>query len=857
MSQTLWTRKTREPNVNVEENSTTIPSTTSSSSSFAGADSPYHRVAVPPNEKGKRYTMNEVFQVWYDNKDSILNKHTTQKPSENYKLAQPSPIYHLELQSQSSFQKKIGGDVNGEEFEQRDVNQAGEVPSTYDNSGIAVGSLERLSINEQSVPIHPNQQSQGPPPGMISATQSQADPKKHVSFVTPDKIEWIYVDPSGKEQGPFNGEMMQEWLTDGYLHLDLRIRRKEEYTFQTLKDLCETVQNYTHPFKVPLLDLSTPPPPVPPQQQQQQQQQQQPANDNVPLQSQIHQFLSGGNDSSLNLGAASMRLNSNINQQNLFGNDFMTHGDPFVSQNSTGGFQNGPTTSNSFGIDTLNFNHQSLPMNTHMPSILQQQIQQQQQPVLSRSNSGWGLDNGGLMGSSPATPVGPVPSVLQNSINQPSPVSPWLSGVPHSRVSSPFIPATSLADTTSGKKDDNSILNITREDAVALDNSNGPNKSIKEDLTDEIQNKETNKLKEDIVKKEEEHNVEQNTAEQAAELASATETTSISTSNSTASNVIAAAAATAALLSSEVPASPATTKSTLAPWATKEAEANVKPKLTLKEIQQIEAEELKKQKKLQHELNEQASRAASQAWQEEQAAASTAPALPKGSGWGSSTSVSAIPAATKKTLADIQREEAEAAALRASASKTVSSPMISSKPLSFASAVANSTPKDDASWTVVPKKATVVKKSAKPMSPIVNNATSKVDPQMLRSVSASRPITSINSTVLREEFVVWARSSMTNLYPSVSKDDLLDIFLTLPSNSSESSSLISETIYSSSPTMDGRRFAKEFLDKRAKVEQQVGNSSSSWSSAIISSADKVQTVDEEGWSTGKKKKGRR
>lgn len=815
---------------------------------------------MPPNEQGKRYTMNEVFQVWYDNKDSILNKHTTQKPSENYKLAQPSPIYHLELQSQSLFQKKTDEEVDGEEFEQRNVNQVvGDVPSTTDNSNIAVGSLERLSINEQSIPVHPNQQSQGPPPGMISASQSQIDSKNQVSFVTPDKIEWIYVDPSGKEQGPFNGEMMQEWLTDGYLHLDLRIRRKEEYKFQTLKDLCETVQNYTHPFKVPLLDLSTPPPPVPPQQQHHQQQQQHlPANDNVPMQSQIHQFLSGGNDSSLNLGAASMRLNSNINQQNLFGNDFMTHGDPFVSQNSNGGFQNGPTTSNSFGIDTLNFNHQSLPMNTHMPSILQQQIQQQQQPVLSRSNSGWGLDNGGLMGSSPATPVGPVPSVLQNSINQPSPVSPWLSGVPHSRVSSPFIPATSLADTTSGKKDDNSILNITREDAIALDNSNVQDNLVKEDVTADIQKKDANEVKEAIVQKEEEQNVEQSAAEQAAEVASATESAPTSaTSNSTTPNVVATAAATAALLSSEVPASPATTKSTLAPWATKEADTNVKPKLTLKEIQQIEAEELKKQKKLQHELNEQASRAASQAWQEEQAAASAAPALPKGSGWGSSTSVSAIPVATKKTLADIQREEAEAAALRASASKTASSPMISSKPLSFASAVANSTPKDDASWTVVPKKATVVKKSTKPMSPIVNNATSKVDPQMLRSVSASRPITSINSTVLREEFVIWARSSMTNLYPSVSKDDLLDIFLTLPSNSSESSLLISETIYSSSPTMDGRRFAKEFLDKRAKVEQQVGNSSSSWSSAIISSADKVQTVDEEGWSTGKKKKGRR
>ena len=39
-------------------------------------------------------------------------------------------------------------------------------------------------------------------------------------LVTSDKIEWHYIDPSGNEQGPFNGDMMQDWLAGGYLNLN-------------------------------------------------------------------------------------------------------------------------------------------------------------------------------------------------------------------------------------------------------------------------------------------------------------------------------------------------------------------------------------------------------------------------------------------------------------------------------------------------------------------------------------------------------------------------------------------------------------------------------------------------------------
>ena len=80
----------------------------------------------------------------------------------------------------------------------------------------------------------------------------------------------------------------------------------------------------------------------------------------------------------------------------------------------------------------------------------------------------------------------------------------------------------------------------------------------------------------------------------------------------------------------------------------------------------------------------------------------------------------------------------------------------------------------------------------------------------------------------------------------------------MPCNSPDTQQLISETIYASSTTMDGRRFAQEFIKRKNKVDHTLGGEAAkdftSWSAAIISSADKVQVVDEDGWSTSVKPK---
>ena len=72
--------------------------------------------------------------------------------------------------------------------------------------------------------------------------------------------------------------------------------------------------------------------------------------------------------------------------------------------------------------------------------------------------------------------------------------------------------------------------------------------------------------------------------------------------------------------------------------------------------------------------------------------------------------------------------------------------------------------------------APVVKKAA--TTTTIPTSVSKTTPQLLRSVSANKQtVSAVNAQAIREDFLVWARSSMTSLYPTVSKDDLLKFSL--------------------------------------------------------------------------------
>lgn len=762
-------------------------------------------ITIPPNKGSKRYNMDEVFQVWYDNKDQIiLTLSAAPKPAqESYKNVSPGQIYHLDLQHSA-------------------------------NNGANGNSYEELTTSMATLATEPVKAT-GPPPGIVSqAVEPETAPPPPAAaapMLNSSQIEWLYLDPSGNEQGPFNGDMMQEWLTDGYLTLDLQIKRPQEHQYRTLREFCDAVQNYIQPFKVPLPDLSVPVN----FQQLQQSLQSLPFGNQQHQQPQYHQFLSNG---SSNLGVGSIIRNT---QSNLFSNDFISSQDPFqAASHQNDPFNQGNTFAapNQFGIDGVNSGAMGGFGSLHMPSLLQQQIQSQTQPNLSRNNSGWGLDatGGGLMSSKSTTPA----SVAPSQVSQPAPLSPWIAASAQSlsRVSSPFVPTSTLA-TKSAEDDDDNVLNKLHTSVVT------------DILNDGIEEKYVSTDNAAVPQEPTPAPVEPVEAEVSPEQP-APEPVVERTSN----KIIRPDTPPVEELKPATPPQPK-----LAPWAAATREPKANPPLTLKEIQQLEAAKHEQQQiELKHAQAAAAeAEARALALEDKRTFLAEKPSLPKTSSWAAAPT--ANKPVVKKTLAEIQKEESDAKAAAAAAiaaSTGVSTAAVSSsnKP-SFASALASSTPSDNA-WTTVSSKKPPVKK-APSQTVIVNTASStKASPQLFRSVSANKPITTaVNTSAIREDFLVWARSAMTNLYPTVSKDDLLDIFVTLPLTGSESSQLIAETIYSSSATMDGRRFAQEFLKRRQKVEQQVGaGDEGSWSSAIIASADKVPSVTEDGWSTNVKSKKR-
>jgi PERQ amino acid-rich with GYF domain-containing protein len=879
---------------------------------------------IPPNRAGKKYNMNDVFQVWYETKDTILHgKSLPVNNGENYKLAKPSQIYHLELQSYDDAPRGGGGKIDSSAKTTFSTGVSG-VDSSLSNLSLTDGNELGTNIGAE---IKSSSNHKVPPPGMFAKETTPNSHPSGVNIITSDKIEWHYIDPSGNEQGPFNGDMMQDWLTEGYLNFDLRIRRKEDVNYHTLKEFCDQVHNYVQPFKIPLPDLSSQQDQILHQQQSQQLQQglqnglqngqahhvadtglnatgvpsngghdllfsqplasqslhqqfssQSLGNQSIsnqtlsghggqsmhPQQSQFHQFVSNGPG---NLGAANMRLNSSLTpQSNLFGNDFI--GDPFAPSPSS--FAGG----NQFGIDAMNhgnmagFNNLQHHINP-MPSLLQQQIQaQHQQPSLSRTSSGWAtsLESQSNLIGTPGSSVS-VQQTLSQQIPQPAPISPWLSGTQSlSRVSSPFIPTSNLS--SGPTEDTNEVRDIGRKDSVLeelhssvvtdilsddedkFNQQNDPLRSQVDATAAEIPYKST-LPSEDPFKSIPDH-------EEIVQLPHEIETEEpqykqLPTKPTPEVINQATNPATNQTITQDQKQS-TTTQQKLAPWAAVNQDAE-KPVLSFKEIQKLEAENLEKQKQIEQQIRAEQT---AKLWASEQEPEKASELPLSASGWATSTQD--LP--PTKTLAEIQKEEAEAAAAKAKAAKTSTTAASSSaSKFSFASTIANSTAKDDGAWvTVAPKKPVVKKPSGQ--SVITNSASSAVaSPQLLRSVSASRTTTTnANASAIRSEFLVWARSAMSNLYPTVSKDDLLDMFITLPSNSPDSAQLISETIYSSSAIMDGRRYAQEFLKRRQQVDKQIGTSDEAdWSAAIISSADKSSTVDEDGWSTSvkSKKKGKK
>ncbi|BCS26552.1 uncharacterized protein APUU_51263S [Aspergillus puulaauensis] len=290
----------------------------------------------------------------------------------------------------------------------------------------------------------------------------------------------------------------------------------------------------------------------------------------------------------------------------------------------------------------------------------------------------------------------------------------------------------------------------------------------------------------------------------------------------------------------------------VAPWA---KEVNEMPKgPSLKEIQEAEARNAAQRE----ELAAAARRAQLLAEQERlsQAQAQQAPGLPSSANWASSGSPatptssgsvwnnkgSTTTAATKKTLAQIQKEEearkqrSAAAAAAQTAQNTVATspaPAPSSAGKRYADlaskapAASSQSPVNAGSgaWTTVGASGKAKAPPAAPTGPRSTSgpvpvASSPVRPKPVtatapRAIPVSAPS---NPSQAVEEFTKWAKLTLgKGLNSNINVDDFVQQLQLLPAEAE----IISDSVYANSQTLDGRRFADEFIRRRKLADKGI------------------------------------
>ncbi|KAF4629921.1 hypothetical protein G7Y89_g8221 [Cudoniella acicularis] len=283
----------------------------------------------------------------------------------------------------------------------------------------------------------------------------------------------------------------------------------------------------------------------------------------------------------------------------------------------------------------------------------------------------------------------------------------------------------------------------------------------------------------------------------------------------------------------------------LAPWAKEPVEAPKGP--SLKEIQEAEAKKAAKA--------EEAAAAVRRAHHEQEMKAlsnqpaTPAPGLPTTSTWGNtaSPSITTAPSAwakpsaskvqaassassSKKTLADIQREE-EIRKQKLAAAAAASQPASVSGGKRYADLASKPTaigPTMGSTWSTVGaggkvKIPTGPSAAAPPAVRAVSSAnmTTTSTTRATRPAPATRSVTMSGSagvTSANEEFMKWAKGSLAKgLNSDINVDNFVLMLATFPAEAG----IIADSVYANSQLMDGRRFAEEYLRRRKLAEKGV------------------------------------
>ncbi|KHN99336.1 GYF domain protein [Metarhizium album ARSEF 1941] len=91
----------------------------------------------------------------------------------------------------------------------------------------------------------------------FGGAQGNADPSGSQTrqMVMPDRMRWVYLDPQGHMQGPFTGLEMNDWYKANFFTPDLRVKKIEDSDFEPLGQLIRRIGNSREPFLVPQIGI--------------------------------------------------------------------------------------------------------------------------------------------------------------------------------------------------------------------------------------------------------------------------------------------------------------------------------------------------------------------------------------------------------------------------------------------------------------------------------------------------------------------------------------------------------------------------------------------------------------------------
>ena len=93
------------------------------------------------------------------------------------------------------------------------------------------------------------------PPNTADTNPGHLPTQQQRTMVMPDRMRWVYLDPQGQTQGPWSGLEMHDWYKAAFFTPDLSVKKLEDAEFEPLGQLIRRIGNSREPFLVPQIGV--------------------------------------------------------------------------------------------------------------------------------------------------------------------------------------------------------------------------------------------------------------------------------------------------------------------------------------------------------------------------------------------------------------------------------------------------------------------------------------------------------------------------------------------------------------------------------------------------------------------------